>query len=119
MLLNALPVTMLRCLGLTVLAEGCAAYTLGVRTVWGQITVLLCNVLTNPLVVSLNVLCAFYGGRVGYWSSLAVLEVFALLAEAAVYRKLPPCSRHPLLLSAVLNGCSFLLGLIWNIILKG
>ena len=116
MLLKELPVTMLRCLSLTILTEGLAAFLLGVRSLRGQATVLLCNVLTNPLLVSLNVLFTFYFGRTGYWCSLAVLEAAAFLAEAAVYRWMPPCRKHPLFLSAVLNGCSFLFGLLWNFI---
>lgn len=118
MLLNELPLTMLRCLAVTILAEGLLAFCLGVRTVRGQAVVLLSNVLTNPLVVSLNVLCTFYGGRVGYWCSLLFLEAAAFLAEAAVYRQHKPCPKNPFLLSAVLNGCSFLCGLVWNIIFQ-
>ncbi len=119
MLLNALPVTMLRCLAVTILAEGALAFCLGVRSGRGQAVVLLSNIMTNPLVVSLNVLCTFYCGRAGYWFSLLCLEIAALFAEAAVYRKHEPCSIHPLALSAVLNGSSFLCGLIWNFIEKG
>ena len=118
MLLNALPVTMLRCLAVTILAEGVPAFFLGVRSVRGQAVVLLSNIMTNPLVVSLNVLCTFYYGRIGYWCSLAVLEAAAFLAEAAVYRRNPPCGKNAFLLSAVLNGCSFLCGLVWNILVK-
>ena len=114
MLLSELPLMMLRCLGLTILVEGVAAFCLGVRSARGQAVVLLCNVMTNPLVVSLNVLCTFLCGRAGYWCSLAFLEIAAFLAEAAVYRKNAPCRMHPFLLSAVLNGCSFLFGLVWN-----
>ena len=114
MLLSELPFTMLRCLALTVLVESAAAFCLGVRSVRGQVVVLLCNVLTNPLVVSLNVLCTWVFGRVGYWCSLLCLEIAAFAAEAAVYRKNVPCSKNPFVLSAVLNGSSFLLGLVWN-----
>ncbi|MBQ7542584.1 MAG: hypothetical protein IJT44_09880 [Clostridia bacterium] len=116
MLLNELPVTMLRCLGITILTEGLAGYLLGVRSVRGQAIVLLNNVMTNPLVVSLGVLCTYRFGRAGYWCGLPVLEAAAFAAEAAVYRKNAPCPRDPLLLSAVLNGCSFLTGLVWNLV---
>ena len=115
MLLNALPRTMLRCLAVTVFTEGVAAYCLGVRSGRGQAVVLLSNVMTNPLVVSLNVLCTFYFGQSGYWCSLLFLETAAFFAEAAVYRKHAPCGRNPFLLSAVLNGISFLCGLIRNV----
>ena len=114
MLLNELPAVMLRCLAVTALVEALAAFGLGVRSVRGQIIVLLCNVLTNPLVVSLNVLFTFYFGRVGHWCSLLVLEAAAFTSEAAVYRALPPCRKNPFFLSAVLNGSSFLIGLLWN-----
>ena len=114
MLLSELPLTMARCLGLTILTEGAAAFCLGVRSARGQTVVLLSNILTNPLVVSLNVLCTFRFGRAGYWCSLAFLEIAAFLAEAAVYRKNAPCRKNPFFLSAVLNGSSFLLGLVWN-----
>ncbi len=114
MLLNDLPLVMLRALGVTILVEGAAAFLLGVRSLRRQATVLLCNVMTNPLVVSLNVLCTYFCGRAGYWVSLALLEAGAFCAEALVYRRDPPCKRNPFALSAALNACSFLTGVVLN-----
>lgn len=113
MLLNELPLEMARCLALTIALEGTLGFVLGVRSVRGQAVLLLANVLTNPLVVSLNVTCTFLFGRVGYWASIAVLESAAFAAEALVYRQNPPCGRNPFLLSAALNACS--LGAGWII----
>ena len=114
MRLNDLPFVMLRCLVLTILIEGVFAFLLGVRTRRGQLTVLLANVMTNPLVVSLNVLFTFCFGHVGYVASTAVLEAAAFTAEALVYRRDKPCRMNPFLLSALPNGGSYLSGLLLN-----
>ena len=114
MLTGNLFLSMAVCLGLTIALEAAAAFLLGVRTLHGQTTVLLANIMTNPLVVSLNVLAAMYFGRAGYYGSLVVLEAAAFLAEALVYRRDPPCRRNPFLLSALLNGFSYLSGVVLN-----
>ncbi len=104
--------TMAVCLVLTIVLEGAAAFLLGVRTLHGQTTVLLANIMTNPLVVSLNILMTLRFGQAGSYGSLVVLEAAAFLAEALVYRRNPPCRRNPFLLSALLNGFSFLCGIV-------
>ena len=109
--------TMAFCLALTIVLEAAAAFLLGVRTKHGQITVLLANIMTNPLVVSLNALMTFRFGPAGYYGSVVVLEAAAFLAEAFVYRRDPPCRRNPFLLSLLLNGFSFLTGVVLNHIL--
>ncbi|MCR5485342.1 MAG: hypothetical protein K6F09_07085 [Clostridiales bacterium] len=114
MLISELPAVMARCLVVTILSEGVLAFLLGVRSPKGQSVVLLSNVMTNPLAVSLNVLFTFLYGRFGYWCSLLFLEAAVFFAEAAVYRSHKPCKRNPFILSAVLNGSSFLIGIIWN-----
>lgn len=117
MLTGQMFLTMAICLALTILLEGAAAFLLGVRTLHGQTTVLLANVMTNPLVVSLNILMTARFGQAGYYGSLVVLEAAAFLAEALVYRRDPPCRRNPFLLSLLLNGFSFLTGLVLDLIL--
>ena len=114
MLSGSLWGTMALCLALTILIECALALLLGVRSRHGLMIVLMVNVMTNPLVVSLNCFLTQKYGMAGYYGSLVVLEAAAFLAEAMIYRRDPPCSRNPFLLSALLNGCSFLAGVALN-----
>ena len=117
MLTGQMFLTMAVCLALTIVLEGAAAYVLGVRTLHGQTTVLLANVMTNPLVVSLNILASQHFGQTGYYVSLVFLEAAAFLAEAFIYRRDPPCRRNPFLLSALLNCFSYFAGLVISLVL--
>lgn len=114
MRLNDIPLVMVRCLLLTVAAEGLLSLAFRVRTGKEQAIILLANVLTNPLVVSLSYAAAFFLGTGAYYPAMAVLEVAAVTVEALLYRKMLPAQRHPFWLSLGLNAGSFLAGLAWN-----
>lgn len=96
-------------LGLTLLIEIPLGFLLGIRKGIDLLCVVLVNVVTNPsLVLILNL---FSLRDVPPWYLIAILELAAVAVEALFYRKcLSRCPLHPLLLSLILNGISYLGG---------
>lgn len=98
-------------LALTLAIELPLAFLFGVRKGLDVLCVFLVNVVTNPpLVLILNLVSM---KAIPPWYLIAVLEVGAVAAEALFYRKcLSRCPIHPLLLSLILNGISYLGGFL-------
>lgn len=100
---------------LTVIIELAAAIVFfGVRTCHDILVVVLAQVVTNP---SVELLCLTVGWRANLsllsqpWLSVLAAELAAWAIEALLYR-FAGVTRHPWLMSAVLNGVSFGLGLV-------
>lgn len=95
-------------LGLTLIFEALLALLWGVKAGrdWGLL--MLVNVVTNPVVVSLH---RVWGG--GGWVT-AALEVGAVLVEALFYRRWGRDTRPALLFSLCANGFSYFCGVILN-----
>lgn len=96
-------------LGITLLFEVPLAFVLGIRKKIDLLCVVLVNIVTNPsLVLILNL---FSLRSVPPWYLIAGLEAAAVALEAFFYQKcLSRCPMHPLLLSLILNGISYLGG---------
>ncbi len=96
---------------LTLLIELLAALIFGLRSPKDFLLVALVNLLTNPpLVLILDLV--FLTGPVP-WYLIAALELAAVLTEGLLYRKRLNYTRiHPLLLSLLLNGISYIGGLL-------
>lgn len=114
MRINDIPLVMLYCLGSTILIEGALAFLCGVRRRADQLIVLLVNVLTNPLLVSIGYLILFRFGRAGYNIATGVMEISVVFVEGWIYSRFLPDRKHPFLLSMFLNAGSFLIGLGLN-----
>ena len=96
-------------LGLTLALEIGFFFVMGKRNLRDMGLVLLVNILTNPPVVLLYWLAAYYTS----WPSVAViipLEVLAVLAEGYYYRKYGQKFCRPYIFSAVANAFSFVAG---------
>ncbi|MBR3007489.1 MAG: hypothetical protein IKI35_04750 [Stomatobaculum sp.] len=117
--------TMILSLALTEAVELCTAWVLQLRDRKGLGIVALVNLLTNPVVVLLSVLIPRYSSaEFSYGALVAVLELWAWLTEALIYRRcgigkywedpeaiavrFPVLT--PFLLSSVLNLASFAAG---------
>lgn len=102
----------LLCLAVTVVVEGGIMFLL-FRSPQRVYYSLLCNLLTNP---ALNLLLMLWGalvGAYGYYVFMAVLELAVLITEALVYRALFLMRfSRAVLLSGLLNGCSFAAGAV-------
>lgn len=99
-------------LGLTLAIEVPLAFLFGLRKGTDLLCVTLVNVVTNPPLVLILNLYLLRG--VPPWYLVALLEVAAVAVEALFYRKcLTRCPFHPLLLSLILNGISYLGGCLF------
>lgn len=96
-------------LALTLAIELPLAFILGIRKGLDFLCVFLVNVVTNPaLVLILNLVSLKI---VPPWYLIALLELGAVAVEALFYHKcLSRRPIHPLLLSLILNGISYLGG---------
>ena len=115
MRVNDLPILMVRCLLLTIVIEIIVSIIVGVRDKKDFINILLVNVLTNPLVVSLPIfLMIRYGSRIRY-ISIGILELLAVLIEGFIYNKVLKYKKiNPYVLSLILNLSSYLIGEVIN-----
>ena len=105
------------CLALTVIIEALAALVCGVRTRRGQFTVLLANIITNPLMNSILTAVSFLISPAAYYWFLVPLEAAVVLAEGLIYKKTLQIKMNPFLLSLILNLCSYFLGtLVYKLI---
>lgn len=99
-------------LGLTVVIEGSLAYLLGLRTRRYQLAFALINVITNATLNCLFLFLSYLGINVTL-SLVIALEIGVVIAEwqLLVYVFGEP-KRRFLLISAVTNTASFLVGLL-------
>ena len=100
-------------LGLTLFLELTFAYIFGLRNKQDFLLVALVNVFTNPAVVLICNLIGLFSGAPVPWYWILTLEVVAFLTEGLIYRAgLIHRRIHPLLLSLILNGISYIGGLL-------
>ena len=118
--LPSIPLAMAVCLSLTLVFELLAAFGAGIRKGKDFVNVILVNVMTNPIVATVPLWVNLRFGITPRHIVLAFLEVFALFSEAFVYAKVLDYKRmHPLLLSLLLNLCSYGAGIILNPVIYG
>ena len=105
---------MLYCLTCTLVIECAAAAVIGIRKIKDFLFVILVNVMTNPVLVSLTFFIRLAYGRTAYYCSLAALEIAAVLIEGAVYKFTLKNRINPFLISLILNTSSFFIGELIN-----
>ena len=117
MILNDIPFIMIRCLLLTILIELTLALILGIRDKKDIINVILVNVITNPVVVMSQILLYLRFGYKIEMIGIIVLEILVVPVEGLIYNKVLNYRKiNPFLLSLILNGTSFLIGEIINLL---
>ena len=115
MYLNDLPMIMIRALLLTIIIECVFAFIFGLRNKRNFLIVMLVNIMTNPIVVSVPVLVLVKLGRKYVFPSLMILEVLAVLSEGFVYKKTLDFKKiNPYLFSFILNVISYIIGEVIN-----
>lgn len=106
---------LLKCLVLTIIIELSVSLILGVRKRLDIINIILVQILTNPLVVSISLFINNFYGYKNYRIAIAILEVLAVITEGYIYKKTLNYKKiNPFLLSLILNGLSYTLGLVIN-----
>lgn len=108
-LLTALAVSLM----LTLLLEGLFGLIWGIQGWRDWLLLLLVNVVTNPIVVTLH----YCVSRA--WAFTAVLEVAAVIAEWLAYRKWGRTTRPAFLFALCANCFSFFSGIIINVVIGG
>lgn len=114
-MINDLPKYIIICLSCTIVIEIVISIILKIRDKKDLINIMLANILTNPIVVtipfSLNI---FYGIKY-YYLSLIILEILTIFVEGLIYKKyLKYHIINPYILSLILNVASYGIGLIIN-----
>ena len=95
-------------LALTLLLESAVSLLWGVKGKRDWLLLLLANVVTNPIVVTLHYFVS------SHWMFVLVLEVSAVLAEWLAYRKWSKTIRPAFLFSLCANCFSYFSGLLLN-----
>ena len=114
MLINDLPIVMIRSLLITIIVEITIAIILKYRKK-DLLNILLVNILTNPLLNSLTVYINFYYGLTIRNISLIIMEILVVIIEGMIYQKyLGKRNINGYMLSLILNISSYCCGLLIN-----
>ena len=98
-------------LALTLVLESIFGLIWGVKGKGDWLLLLLVNVVTNPIVVTLHYCVS------SFWMVTLVLEVFAVVAEWLAYRKWGKSTRPAFLFALCANCFSYFSGLLINLVL--
>jgi len=115
MQINDLPTIMIRCLLCTIIIEIIVGIILKIKDKKDLINIVLVNILTNPLVVSLPIYVLYKYGI--YYKNIIfiLLEFLTLFIEGYIYKKSLKYNKiNPFIISLILNGSSYYLGEIIN-----
>ena len=112
--INELPLIMLICLSSTIVIELIMSLLLGMRNKKDILNVILVNIMTNPLVVSI-LMYITYNRLFNTTISIIILEILVILTEGFTYKKVLTFDKiNPYVLSLILNISSYFIGLLYN-----
>ena len=115
MILLNLPKIMIICLICTIIKECLVSFILRVKSKKDYLNIILVNILTNPLVVSISVLIQVTQGIKIKNISLIILEILAFITEGLIYHKYLDYKKiNGFILSLILNISSYSIGLVIN-----
>ncbi len=112
--INELPLIMLICLSSTIVIELIMSLLLGIRNKKDILNVILVNIMTNPLVVSI-LMYITYNRLFNTTISIIILEILIILTEGFTYKKVLTFDKiNPYVLSLILNISSYFIGGLLN-----
>lgn len=112
--INELPLIMLICLSSTIVIELIMSLLLGIRNKKDILNVILVNIMTNPLVVSI-LMYITYNRLFNTTISIIILEILVILTEGFTYKKILTFDKiNPYVLSLILNISSYFIGELLN-----
>lgn len=112
--INELPLIMLICLISTIVIELITSLLLGIRNKKDILNVILVNIMTNPLVVSI-LMYITYNRLFNTTISIIILEILVILTEGFTYKKVLTFDKiNPYVLSLILNISSYFIGGLLN-----
>ena len=110
MYIDDLPLVMLKCLTTTVIIEVIIALIIGIRKK-DILSVIIINIITNPLIVSLSVYFGFNYGIKAEKIATLVLEIIVFITEGILYNKFLEYKKiNGFIISLIFNGGSYLIG---------
>lgn len=105
---------MLICLSSTIVIEISMSLLLGIRNKKDILNVILVNVMTNPLIVSI-IMYITYNRIFNLTISIIILEILITLVEGFTYKKVLKFDKiNPYVLSLILNISSYFIGELLN-----
>lgn len=111
------PFIMIKCLLYTIIIELIIAFVLQVKDKKDIKTIVLVNILTNPIVVLVPTLVYIKYGYIYRNIVLYLLEIITVLTEGLIYYKLFKYKKlNPFIFSLLLNLSSYLIGEIINML---
>jgi hypothetical protein len=114
MLIKDIPKIMAICLGITIVIEVIFAYLFKVRDKKDLLNIVLANIITNPVIVTVTILINYKFGSTYYYISLVILEILVVIVEGLLYKKYLCFNKiNPFLLSMLLNILSYVSGEIF------
>lgn len=112
--INELPLIMLICLSSTIVIELIMSLLLGIRNKKDILNVILVNIMTNPLIVSI-LMYITYNRLFNTTISIIILEILVILTEGFTYKKVLTFDKiNPYVLSLILNISSYFIGELLN-----
>lgn len=112
--INELPLIMLISLSSTIVIELIMSLLLGIRNKKDILNVILVNIMTNPLVVSI-LMYITYNRLFNTTISIIILEILVILTEGFTYKKVLTFDKiNPYVLSLILNISSYFIGELLN-----
>ena len=115
MLINELPILMVRSLMCTIIIELLIAIILGIKNKKDILNVILVNIITNPLVAVIPVYFNFFYSLKMRNTVLIILEILTLIFEGDIYKKYLNYKKiNPFLISLILNCSSYFIGELIN-----
>lgn len=112
--INELPLIMLICLSSTIVIELIMSLLLGIRNKKDILNVILVNIMTNPLIVSI-LMYITYNRLFNTTISIIILEILVVLTEGFTYKKVLTFDKfNPYVLSLILNITSYFIGGLLN-----
>lgn len=106
---------MIKCLICTIIIEVLVAIILKIRNKKDLLNIILVNILTNPLVVSIPILILIKYGYNARMICLIILEILTVIVEGLIYFKVFNYKKiNPFIVSLILNLSSYLIGDIIN-----
>ena len=116
--LNELPLIMIKCLLCTIILECIIGIIIGVRDKKDILNIVLVNIMTNPIVVSVPIFVMTRSNMRNRYITLYILEILTVIVEGLIYKKVFKYKKlNPFVVSIILNLGSYLLGEVINKIL--
>lgn len=112
--INELSLIMLICFSSTIVIELIMSLLIGIRNKKDILNVILVNIMTNPLVVSI-LMYITYNRLFNTTISIIILEILVILTEGFTYKKVLTFDKiNPYVLSLILNISSYFIGELLN-----